>query len=204
MQPLRVLLVGGDRVGATLAARMIERLGHPPPQRQETADSLPDSCDVLLLDADAFDLAQLPRPARLAVIAISADDNRAALLVDAWLRKPLQLPALTAALDDARRPAWNELLRMFGRDGVAEMLAALRGDLAQQQQRIDAALQQGDRQALRRCAHGLRGVGLQFGAAVFADLCAQVEQGEDTALAVRMRAAYAELVQQLEDRLHGR
>ena len=75
------------------------------------------------------------------------------------------------------------------------------------QQRSDDAGQeteQDDRQALRRCAHSLRGVGLQFGAAVFAGLCAQVEQTQDAALAARMRSAYAELVQGLEDRLRGR
>lgn len=204
MQPLRVLLVGVDRVGATLAARMIERLGHPAPRREETLDAPPDDCDVLMFDADALELTRLPLPAGIAVIAASADDNHGAILVDAWLRKPLQLAALGAALDEARRPVWNELLRLFGRDGVAEMLAALRRDLPQQQQQIGQALEQDDRQALRRCAHSLRGVGLQFGAAVFAGLCAQVEQTQDAALAARMRSAYAELVQGLEDRLRGR
>ena len=71
---------------------------------------------------------------------------------------------------------WDELLQLFGRDGVAEMIDALRSDLPQQRQRLETALAAQDRGAIKQIAHGLRGVALQFGAEGLADHCAGIEQ----------------------------
>ena len=105
---------------------------------------------------------------------------------------------------------WAELLGLFGREGVTEMLAALQQDLPLQQQQLAAALAAEDRGALKRMAHSLRGVALQFGAAAFAQHSGEIEQaiagstptaqiGVDTA---RMLDTYAALLRHLQDALH--
>jgi len=106
--------------------------------------------------------------------------------------------------------AWDELLQLFGRDGVAEMLDALQRDLPVQQQRLADALTADNRSALKSIAHSLRGVALQFGAAALAQRCADVEQsaagqtptaqlGTDTA---RLLEGYGVLVRGLQASLH--
>ncbi|MEW6167137.1 MAG: Hpt domain-containing protein [Pseudomonadota bacterium] len=115
------------------------------------------------------------------------------------------------AQEDLDPATWNELLELFGRDGVAEMITALQSDLPQRQRQLADALAAEDRNALKRIAHSLRGVALQFGAAALAQSCGEIEQavaaqaptaqlGVDTA---RVLDRYAALVQGLQDALHG-
>lgn len=82
-------------------------------------------------------------------------------------------PSTQESFDPA---TWDELLQLFGRDGVAEMLDALEGDLPRQRQQLDAALLAQDRAAIKRIAHSLRGVALQFGAEGLAEHCSAVER----------------------------
>ncbi|MDP9139879.1 MAG: Hpt domain-containing protein [Pseudomonadota bacterium] len=106
--------------------------------------------------------------------------------------------------------AWDELLQLFGRDGVAEMLDALQRDLPVQQERLADALAADNRSALKSIAHSLRGVALQFGAAALAQSCGDVEQsaagqmptaqlGTDT---VHLLDGYVALLRSLQDVLH--
>jgi HPt (histidine-containing phosphotransfer) domain-containing protein len=62
------------------------------------------------------------------------------------------------------RAIWDELIQVFGREGLAEMIQALHADLPLQQQRLAEALRAGDSEGLKQIAHSLRGVALQFGA----------------------------------------
>ena len=107
---------------------------------------------------------------------------------------------------------WDELLQLFGRDGVAEMLGALQAELPKQRQQLDAALLAQDRDAIKRIAHGLRGAALQFGATELAALCGSIERAiandapltdiatDATAMLERQQA----LTRSLSDVLHGR
>lgn len=225
---LRLLLVCSDPVTRTLALRMTERLGHPAPIvatcLAEAGASFAD-CNVLLIDAadvsaGASDQLAAAR-ARPSIIVVTWDGEQAPIHADATLIKPLELSAFAAALDavspasadsDLDPAACAELRHLFGRTGLAEMLSALRRDLPLQQQRLEAALLAQDRPAIRRIAHGLRGVALQFGAHRLAALCSAVERcalepresGVLDADPARMLARHAALVQDIEDVLHGR
>lgn len=115
----------------------------------------------------------------------------------------------TTAQEDLDPETWAELLELFGRDGITEMITALQNDLPQQQQQLAHALAAEDRSALKRIAHSLRGVALQFGAAALAQSCGEIELsiagqaptaqiGADTA---RMLDRHAALVYSLQDAL---
>lgn len=105
---------------------------------------------------------------------------------DAVLAKPLSLPSLARTLaaatlrgsgaeQDFDARTWVELLRLFERRGVSEMLTTLARELTSQGQRWSVAVRSEDYAALKRLAHGLRGASLQFGAAGLAELCTQAE-----------------------------
>ncbi len=183
----RVAIVCTDPVARILALRSIERLGRPAPQLFATlAESLAAACDTLLIDdgdlpddSAALLAAAAPRPY---LIVMSAQDGVGRVAADARLRKPLTQQALAAALEAAAgtgagrgfdtgfdRAIWDELLRLFGCSGIAEMIAALERDLPQQRQRLADALLAQDRGAIKRLAHSLRGVALQFGATQLAE-----------------------------------
>lgn len=115
------------------------------------------------------------------------------------------------AQEDLDPATWTELLELFGRDGVGEMITALQGDLPQQRQQLADALAAEDRNALKRIAHSLRGVALQFGAVALAQSCGEIEQaiasqtptaqvGIDTA---RVLDRHVALVQSLQDALRA-
>jgi HPt (histidine-containing phosphotransfer) domain-containing protein len=114
--------------------------------------------------------------------------------------------------EDFDPATWDELLELFGRDGVAEMLGALQGDLPQQRQKLDAALAAQDRGAIKRIAHSLRGVALQFGATSLAEYCGGIERavaGDAPLAAIAADAAIMldrqlALTQRLNETLHGR
>ena len=114
--------------------------------------------------------------------------------------------------DEGLDPAmWDELLQLFGREGVAEMLRAVQGDLPQQRQRLDAALRAQDRDAIKRIAHSLRGVALQFGAQSLAAHCDGIERAIATDAPLSAIAADAQgmldrqlaLTRRLDDALDG-
>lgn len=117
----------------------------------------------------------------------------------------------TSAHEDFDRATWDELLQLFGRDGVAEMIEALQRDLPQQGQRLDAALRAQDRGAIRRIAHSLRGVALQFGVESLAGHCGDIERAiaADTPIAEiavdakTMLDRHLALTRHLSDALHG-
>ena len=105
---------------------------------------------------------------------------------------------------------WAELLQLFGRDGVTEMVETLQRDLPLQRDQLTEALAGEDRQMLKRIAHNLRGVALQFGAEPLAQSCGGIEQSvvsdvptaQIAADAAQMLARYAALLRALKASLH--
>ncbi|HEY1077094.1 MAG TPA: Hpt domain-containing protein [Fontimonas sp.] len=209
----RLALVCADPVLRVLVLRSLERLGRPAPEQYtDLAGALAAACSVVLIDEADLppDSARLLDSAasRPRLIVLSAQVHVALAGADASLRKPPGLQALADALDAASpandsgpgfdRAIWDELLDLFGRDGVAEMLVTLQQDLPQQRQRLAAALPAEDRVAIRRIAHSLRGVALQFGAAsLAADFgTLEVAAGGDSPLATLGRDAAALLDRQ--------
>ncbi len=116
----------------------------------------------------------------------------------------------TSAKPSFDRGIWGELIELFGHEGVTEMLGALQRDLPLQQQQLGAAIAAEDRGSLKRTAHSLRGVALQFGAESLAQRCGDIEQSvagsTPTAQigldATRMLETYAALLRHLQDALH--
>jgi HPt (histidine-containing phosphotransfer) domain-containing protein len=222
--PMRSLVVGSDRVACTLAARLIERLGHPAPLRVssvEDAVALGEGFDVALVDDSALHgkhaVASWPQLAGRLIVMSAANAEVAGIPAQAVLRKPLTLEALASALlglrspegdDDFDTALWSELLRLFGRSGLAEMIAALRLDLSRQQQQFERARQQRDGAALRGIAHALRGAAQQLGAVRLASLCTEVESGaaagigaDNAERGARMLSRYGALVSRLQREL---
>jgi CheY-like chemotaxis protein len=226
-----VLVIDSDPVRRHRTALMLKRLGYPSPQTAESVEHAvllmeQGRCDVLLLDlasdeADVLDAlcARLragpaPCPRVIAVSGEDAADLRDSCLaaeLAVQLTRPLTRDALAAALaavadDDDFNPAtWAEWLRMFGEAGLAEVVAVMIADLAEQQRRYAAAVEAGDCHALRQIAHALRGASLQFGATALADLCGRAESAalagdgpQALNLGDRMMARHAALVARLQ------
>ncbi len=105
----------------------------------------------------------------------------------------------------------DELLQLFGRDGVIEMLEALQRDLPQQRRHLIEASAREDRPSLKRIAHNLRGAALQFGAEPLAQHCADIEQSvagdvptsRIVADAEQMLDRYAALLSRLKESRYG-
>jgi HPt (histidine-containing phosphotransfer) domain-containing protein len=219
---LRVLIVSGDSVAAVLAARLFERLGHPRPERVKSlaeAAAERSRFELLLVDADlphadtsvaAWMQAGEARPRIIAMSSAAAD-----MVADTRLRKPLTLDALAAALvpeagASARQGSavaiWTELQQQFGAEGATELVTALVDDLPTQQQRMSAALQGSDLDALKRVAHALRGVGLQLDVAALVQLSGETEgaardgrKDAATELGARLIRQYEGLVEGLRN-----
>jgi HPt (histidine-containing phosphotransfer) domain-containing protein len=224
--PLRILLATTDPVQAVLAARLIQRLGHPAPHRVKSWDAAIDAQPEFPADAWLIDARLLPRddaPATTLpwIIAITAalDDLQGIPKhrYDDVLSAPLSLEPLSEALgrqrlrgaspDDFSSATWSELLRLFGSAGVAELLGALRKDLPMTQARQEQAAQSQDFPCLKRVAHSLRGASLQLGADDLAQLCASAEQTaldespEAAELGAQALTRYSALIERLEDEL---
>lgn len=112
---------------------------------------------------------------------------------------------------DLEPAMWNELLELFGHQGMAEMLDTLQRDLELQQRRLAEALAAEDREAFKRLAHSLGGVASQFGAVGLAQDCGDIERsvagpvptariGADT---TRMLDRYMALLRGLRTLLSG-
>lgn len=108
------------------------------------------------------------------------------------------------ASQDFHPAAWKELLDLFGHSGVAEITAALAGDVPNQARRHAEAAAAGDLAALKHVAHALRGACLQLGAGALAELCDRVEaaciandRGAALRLSVDALARYTALVERL-------
>lgn len=225
--PLRILLATTDPVQAVLAARLIQRLGHPAPHRVKSwgaaIDAMPDfPADVWLIDARLLPRDDAPATTLPRVVAITAalDDLQGVpkYRYDDVLSAPLSLEPLSAALQRRRLPGgaapddfsgatWSELLRLFGPAAVAELLSALRKDLPTAQARQEQAAQSQDFPGLRRVAHSLRGASLQLGADDLARLCASAEQAaldgspDAAELGAQALTRYSALIERLEDEL---
>lgn len=221
--PTAIVLICRDPVTRILAARMIETLGLGAPTVRETLDAAAlKSCKFLLVDEGDLPAGDLAWPAAegTTVIVMSTHDRPLPAPHALRLRKPLDLPSLKAALqpadsrttgteaDDVDAALWNELLTVFGRAGVAEMLAALQRDLPQQQQRLETASRAEDDKAIRSLAHSLRGVALQFGAAALVEAWDRVEHpAASTALAnqaaeaARLLQRHEALIRRVQERL---
>lgn len=222
---LRVLVVGTDRVACMLVMRLLERLGYPSPERCPTLSEAAlqqHRFDLVLVDDSAIARGQSPVAARGAndetkVVFMGADSAACGIRVDARLRKPLSLEALRSTLaglwqaqvdEDFDGARWRELLALFGRSGLAEMIAAIERDLPLQRLSLERALQDADTAALRRIAHTLCGVALQLGAEAFAALCTQVERraaeglgAEAATLGTQMLSRYVAWVARLQHEL---
>lgn len=106
---------------------------------------------------------------------------------------------------------WDELLEIFGRDGVAKMIEVLLLDLPQQRQRLDSALIVQDRAAVKCIAHDLRGVAMQFGATDLAERWSHIERvvadgaplADIATTAARMLDRHAALTRTLKGALRG-
>lgn len=212
--PLKTLIVSQDRVASVLAGRLLERLGHARPERVETlaeAQAKAGAFEVLLVDADLWAAGgrEWPVEGRPLVIAMSASAGDVG--ADAHLLKPLSLEALEQALKaGSTADPWEELLRMFGRDGVARMVTMLERDLPQLEVVLSESLDGQDRSGLRRQAHTMRGVAQQLGALTLADQCTVTEAAgrdapwSEVVAGVRaMLTQYKALVRQLRERLDG-
>lgn len=200
------LVVDTDAVSRRLAALLLKRLGHPAMavDAVETAPAgrhglilvgVDGSLDCILALQARIDPADRPQTRLVAMIPSGSNDVRQACLdagADAVLVKPLALQALADLLtpsgpaDDFNAQAWADLLRLFGADGVLQLVNALVDDLPTQQQRMAAAIREQDLPALKRVAHALRGVSLQLGAEGLARLCTETEEA---AAASRTEAA---------------
>ncbi|MFI4978728.1 MAG: response regulator [Nevskiales bacterium] len=125
--------------------------------------------------------------------------------MDAYLVKPLarqrladllQAPAANSgaqgAVDDFNPAAWDEMLRVFKRAGMQEVVAALVADVPEQARRFAAAAAADDVAALKRIAHALRGASLQLGAGALAGLCNEIESGTDGKRAMALGASMIE------------
>lgn len=116
--------------------------------------------------------------------------------------------AMTTGDFDAE--VWDELLQLFGREGVSEMIAAVRDDLPQQRQRLGAALAAQDRRGVKAVAHSLRGVALQLGArgmagdwsGIEAAIAAEHPLDGIVADAVKLLDRKAALMLVLQEKLH--
>lgn len=225
--PMRSLVVGSDHVACVLAARLIERLGHPAPRQAasvEDAAALPEAFDLVLVDDGAIPidlppaswLLHIGQAAQL-IVMCGAGLHLSGIPAQTVLRKPLTLAALAAALagmphsrgsDDFDDALWSELLRLFGRNGVTEMVAALGLDLLRQQREFELVQQRHDARALRGIAHSLRGAAQQLGAGRLASLCTEVElraatgmSAETATSGARMLSRYGALVARLQREL---
>lgn len=186
---MKALVVDADAVGRRLAALLLQRLGFQSVELTETSATQTGATYDLVLttaDRDADNVASLHRvypSARLiAVIADGDPAQRSACLqagAEAVLHKPLALQALSDALrdnqDDFDAATWADLRQLFGADGISRLVKTLVDDLPTQQRDLEAALQGGDIQELRKIAHTLRGVSAQLGASALADLWLQAE-----------------------------
>ena len=225
--PLRILLATADPVQAVLAARLIQRLGHPAPRRVQswgaaidTMSEFPD--DVWLIDARLLPRDDAPAMTTLPwIIAITAvlEDLQGIPKhrYDDVLSAPLSLEPLSEVLgrrrlhgappDDFSSTTWSELLRLFGSAGVAELLGALRKDLPTTRARREQAAQSHDLPSLKRVAHSLRGASLQLGAEDLARLCASAEQAaldgspDAATLGAQALRRYSALIERLEDEI---
>ncbi|TDU23200.1 HPt (histidine-containing phosphotransfer) domain-containing protein [Panacagrimonas perspica] len=225
--PLRILLATTDPVQAVLAARLIQRLGHPAPHRVQGWDAaiaaMPEfPADVWLVDSRLLprdDASATTLPWIITIRAAPSDlqgipKNR----YDDVLGTPLSLEPLSAALQRRRLPGdappddfsgatWSELLRLFGPTGVAELLGALRNDLPTTRARQAQAIQSHDFPGLKRIAHSLRGASLQLGAEDLARLLASAEHAalegstEAAELGAQALARYSALIERLDDEL---
>lgn len=217
---MRPLVVGTDRVACTLVVRLLERLGYPSPERCPTLSEAAlqqHRFDLVLVDDSAIASGERLADDATKIVFMGADSATCGIRVDARLRKPLSLEALRSTLTslwpaqvngdfDAAR--WRELLALFGRSGLAEMIAAIERDLPQQRLSLERALQDTDTVALRRIAHTLCGVALQLGAEAFAALCTQVERraaegfgAEAATLGTQMLSRYVAWVARLQHEL---
>lgn len=214
--PLKTLIVSRDRVAAVLAARLLEKLGHARPERVESlvdaqAQVHAAAFDILLVDADLLAAGGrdwLPAAGGPRVIAMSATPGDVG--ADAHLLKPLSLEPLAEALKARADGVGDEMLRLFGHDGLLKMVGVLERDLPQLEVVLGEALDGEDRSGLRRQAHTLRGVAQQLGAHALADHCTATEAaGRDApwpqvVAGVRtMLAQYKAVVRQLRERLNG-
>lgn len=211
--PTAIVLICRDPVTRVLASRMVQTLGLGAPVLRETLDAAAlKSCKFLLIDEGDLPEDDLAWPAAggTTVIVMSTHDRPLPAPNALRLRKPLDLPSLKAALqpadsrttgaeaDDVDAALWNELLTVFGRAGVAEMIAALQRDLPPQQQRLETASRAEDDKAIRSLAHSLRGVALQFGAASLAEAWDRVEHPTPDAVLAPQAAEAAQLLQRHE------
>jgi CheY-like chemotaxis protein len=229
-----VLIIDADPVRRHRSALMLKRLGYASPQIAESAEHAAaligdQGCDLLLLElaTDEPDMpgsvcAWLrtqppPGPRIIAVTGEDAADLRGSCLAPrlaAQLTRPLTRDALAAALaavpaddadEDFNAATWAEWSRLYGDAALAEVVAVMTADLAEQQRRFAAAAQGRDGSALRHVAHALRGASLQFGAAALADLCNRAESAaaagdaeQALSLGQRMMARHAALVARLQ------
>lgn len=150
-----------------------------------------------------------PRRPRIVAMSGRQDDaDRERCLeagMDAYLVKPLARQRLAellrtqaagndgkGAVDDFNPVAWDEMLRVFKRAGVQEVVAALVADVPEQARRFAAAAAADDVAALKRIAHALRGASLQLGADALAGLCNEIETGTDSGRAMTLGASMIE------------
>ena len=230
-----VLIIDADPVRRHRSALMLKRLGYASPQIADSAEHAAaligdQGCDLLLLEltTDEPDMPGAvcawlqtqppPGPRIIAVTGEDAADLRGSCLAPrlaAQLTRPLTRDALAAALaaaapaadadEDFNAATWAEWSRLYGDAALAEVAAVMTADLAEQQRRFAAAIQERDGSALRYIAHTLRGASLQFGAAALAELCNRAESAAaagDTeqalSLGQRMMARHAALVARLQ------
>jgi signal transduction histidine kinase/ActR/RegA family two-component response regulator len=183
--------------------------------------------DVVLLDiqmpeVSGYEVARRIRARerrtgrRVRIVALTADampGTRAACLaagMDDYLSKPVRREDLLAAVEQGQPPAanppppgWNaeQLVERVGgdRELAAQMARLFIGEAPRLLSAVDSAVRSGDREALRRAAHALKGAALNFSGGPAVDAAAALERiglngGEGEA---ETPAAHAALVREI-------
>ena len=81
----------------------------------------------------------------------------------------------TDVLDPAALARLGKLQRLPGRNFIGELVGLFRRDVPPQVAACQDALARGDSEALRRCAHAVKGSSGVLGARELGELCAQIE-----------------------------
>jgi PAS domain S-box-containing protein len=222
--PLRILLAEDNATNQKLALLVLERLGYSAtvaPNGLEVLRALSwQRYDVILMDVQMPELdglettrrirGELPAAEQPRIIAMTANamesDRRACLAagMDDYLRKPLMVRELIAALQRGRLPgplpeepasvpapagaelapaALERLRRTLGRKAeqlLPGLVDLLLRDVPRLQDEARSALEQGQPEVLRRVAHTLKSNAANFGASALAAMYLDIERRTQT------------------------
>ncbi|MBY0320008.1 MAG: response regulator [Reyranella sp.] len=214
---LRVLVAEDTPANQIVARAMLEKLGHRVQIVGDGDEAVTAAragvFDVILMDVqmpetDGYEATKRIRALKgpvattpivaLTAFAQPADREKAlAAGMDAYLSKPIRLPALAALLErivpqsTAPQPddrvidadAINELRQSVGEEAFIRLVGRFVQDARQSLLDVDSAVAAGDTGSLRKAAHRLAGLLGQFGAPTAAEAATAVEAATDEDIA---------------------